>query len=60
MEAWYAHSLGKLVVAYTGCTPAHPWTAYVADVICDELERAVQELRAGTGCGRAGCATAKD
>jgi nucleoside 2-deoxyribosyltransferase len=44
MEAWYAHTLGKLVVAYTGGVPPHPWTVYVADVICDELERAVQAL----------------
>jgi nucleoside 2-deoxyribosyltransferase len=44
MEAWYAHSLGKPVVAYTGGTPPHPWTVYVADVICDELEHAVQAL----------------
>ena len=44
MEAWYAHSLGKPVVAYTGGTPPHPWTVYVADVICDELEQAVQAL----------------
>src|SRR6266511_2269887 len=47
MEAWYAHSLGKLVVAYTGGPPPHPWTVYVADVICDELERAVQALAGG-------------
>ena len=45
MEAWYAHGLGKLVVAYTGGTPPHPWTAYVADVISDDLERAVLALR---------------
>jgi len=44
MEAWYAHSLGKPVVAYTGGRPPHPWTVYVADVICDELERAVRAL----------------
>lgn len=44
MEAWYAHTLGKLVVAYTGGTPPHPWTVYVADQICDDLERAVQAL----------------
>ena len=44
METWYAHSLGKLVVAYTGGTPPHPWTVYVADVICDDLERAVLAL----------------
>ena len=47
MEAWYAHGLGKLVVAYTGGTPPHPWTAYVADVICDDLERAVVALSDG-------------
>ena len=46
METWYAHSLAKFVVAYTGGTPPHPWTVYVADVICDELERAVQSLGA--------------
>jgi nucleoside 2-deoxyribosyltransferase len=46
MEAWYAHSLGKPIVAYTGGTPPHPWTVYVADVICDELEQAVQSLSA--------------
>jgi nucleoside 2-deoxyribosyltransferase len=44
MEAWYAHTLGKRVVAYTGGTPPHPWTVYVADAICDELERAVRAL----------------
>jgi nucleoside 2-deoxyribosyltransferase len=44
IEAWYAHSLGKPVVAYTGGTPPHPWTVPVADVVCDELERAVQAL----------------
>lgn len=44
MEAWYAHGLGKLVVAYTGGMPPHPWTAYVADVISDDLERAVLAL----------------
>jgi nucleoside 2-deoxyribosyltransferase len=44
MEAWYAHSRGKRVVAYTGGAPPHPWTVYVADVICDELERAVHAL----------------
>lgn len=47
MEAWFAHGLGKLVVAYTGGTPPHPWTAYVADVICDDLERAVVALSDG-------------
>jgi nucleoside 2-deoxyribosyltransferase len=44
MEAWHAHTLGKLVVAYTGGTPAHPWTVYVADVVCADLEQAVEAL----------------
>ncbi len=44
MEAWYAHSRGKRVVAYTGGSPPHPWTVYVADVICAELESAVRAL----------------
>jgi nucleoside 2-deoxyribosyltransferase len=44
MEAWYAHSLGKLVVVYTGGTPAHPWTVYVSDAVCDDLESAVRAL----------------
>jgi nucleoside 2-deoxyribosyltransferase len=47
MEAWYARSLGKRVVAYTGGRQAHPWTVYVADVVCDELEAAVEALRSG-------------
>ena len=44
MEAWYAHTLGKRVVAYTGGTPPHPWTVYVADSICADLESAVRAL----------------
>jgi nucleoside 2-deoxyribosyltransferase len=44
MEAWHAHDLGKRVVAYTGGTPPHPWTVYVADVICADLESAVRAL----------------
>jgi nucleoside 2-deoxyribosyltransferase len=44
MEVWYAHTLGKPVVAYTGGTPPHPWTVYVADVVCTDLEQAVQAL----------------
>jgi nucleoside 2-deoxyribosyltransferase len=44
MEAWYAHSAGKRVVAYTGGTPAHPWTVYVADAVCADLEGAVEAL----------------
>lgn len=44
MEAWHAHTLGKRVVAYTGGTPAHPWTVYVADAVHADLEAAVQAL----------------
>ena len=44
MEAWYAHRSGKRVVAYTGGTPAHPWTVYVADAVVAELEEAVAAL----------------
>ena len=46
MEAWYAHTLGKRVVVYTAGTPPHPWTVYVADAICDDLEHAVWALGA--------------
>ena len=49
MEAWHAHALGKPVVVYTGGTPPHPWTVYVADVISDGLEDAVQALRGTRG-----------
>jgi hypothetical protein len=34
-------------VAYTGGTPAHPWTVYVADAVCADLDRAVEALAAG-------------
>src|SRR5688572_7818733 len=44
MEAWYAHRSGKPVIAYTGGTPAHPWTVYVADAVFAELEEAVAAL----------------
>ncbi len=44
MEAWYARSAGKVIVAYTGGTPPHPWTVYVADAVCDDLEEAVRAL----------------
>ena len=44
MEAWYAHSTGKPVVAYTGGAPAHPWTVYVAACVFAELEQAVAAL----------------
>ena len=48
MEAWYAHGASKRVVAYTGGTPPHPWTVYVADVVFAELEDAVGALRAAS------------
>jgi hypothetical protein len=41
MEAWHAHLLAKPVVAYTGGTPPHPWTVYVASSVCETLEDAV-------------------
>jgi nucleoside 2-deoxyribosyltransferase len=41
MEAWHAHTRGIPVVAYTGGTPPHPWTVYVAAAVCTELEGAV-------------------
>ena len=44
MEAWYAHGLGKRVVVYTGGTPVHPWTVYVADSIHAELTSAIEAL----------------
>jgi nucleoside 2-deoxyribosyltransferase len=44
MEAWHAHMLGTPVVAYTGGTPAHPWTVYVADRVCADLEDAVDAV----------------
>ena len=46
MEAWHAHGLGKRVVAYTGGTPAHPWTTYVADAVRADLQDAVDALGA--------------
>jgi nucleoside 2-deoxyribosyltransferase len=44
MEAWHAHVLGKRIVVYTGGTPAHPWTVYVAHAIHADLESAVAAL----------------
>jgi nucleoside 2-deoxyribosyltransferase len=41
MEAWHAHTLGVPVVAYTGGTPPHPWTVYVAEQVCADLDAAV-------------------
>jgi nucleoside 2-deoxyribosyltransferase len=44
MEAWYAHGRGVPVVVYTGGTPAHPWTRYVAASVHADLESAVGAL----------------
>jgi nucleoside 2-deoxyribosyltransferase len=44
MEAWYAHSRGKPVVAYSGGSPVHPWTVYVSVAIHADLDEAVKEL----------------
>jgi nucleoside 2-deoxyribosyltransferase len=44
MEAWYAHSQGVRVVVYTGGTPPHPWTVYVAESVHASLEEAVRRV----------------
>ena len=44
MEAWYAHSRGTPVVAFTGGAWAHPWTVYVAASVHERLEDAVGAL----------------
>ena len=44
MEAWYAHSLGKPVVGYTGGSPVHPWAAYVSVGTAADLEDAIRLL----------------
>ena len=44
MEAWYAHSTGKPVIAYTGGVWAHPWTVYVSASVHERLEDAVEAL----------------
>ncbi|HEY6962507.1 MAG TPA: nucleoside 2-deoxyribosyltransferase [Gaiellaceae bacterium] len=44
MEAWYAHSRGIPVVVYTGGTPPHPWTVYVARSVHATLEDAVASV----------------
>jgi nucleoside 2-deoxyribosyltransferase len=46
MECWYAHARGIPVVAYTGGSPVHPWTAYVARSVHAALEDAVREVLA--------------
>jgi nucleoside 2-deoxyribosyltransferase len=44
MEAWYAHSRGIPVVAYTGGSWTHPWTVYVSRSVHVTLEEAVRSL----------------
>ena len=44
MEAWYARSRGKPVIAYTGGSPVHPWTVYVSVEVHADLEQAVVAL----------------
>jgi nucleoside 2-deoxyribosyltransferase len=44
MEAWYAHSLGKPVIAYTGGTPIHPWATYVSREVHADLDQAIKAL----------------
>jgi nucleoside 2-deoxyribosyltransferase len=45
METWYAHARGKPVVVYTGGTPPHPWTVYIATCVCPTLDGAVAALQ---------------
>lgn len=49
MEAWYAHSHGKPVIAYTGGSPVHPWTVYVSLTVHADLGHAVQAVSRATG-----------
>lgn len=44
MEAWYAHSCGKPVVAWTAAASPHPWTVYVARSTHSALDDAVDAL----------------
>jgi nucleoside 2-deoxyribosyltransferase len=44
MEAWYAHSRGIPVVAYTGGSWAHPWAVYVSRSVHTTLDEAVAAL----------------
>jgi nucleoside 2-deoxyribosyltransferase len=48
MEAWYAHSRGIPVVAYTGGTPPHPWTVHVAASVHAALEDAAAAAAVAT------------
>ena len=44
MEAWFAHSEGKRVIAYTGGTWARPWAVYVSEAVFADLEDAVAAI----------------
>jgi polyphosphate glucokinase len=44
METWYAHSLGKPVLAYTGGSPLHPWAAHVSVGTAADLGDAIGML----------------
>ena len=46
MEAWYAHSAGIPVVAYTGDAWVHPWTAYVSASVHADLTAATAAVAA--------------
>jgi nucleoside 2-deoxyribosyltransferase len=48
MEAWYAHTRGVPVVAYTGGVPAHPWTVFVAASVHADLADAIGALAVAT------------
>jgi nucleoside 2-deoxyribosyltransferase len=48
MEAWYARTRNIPVVVYTGGTPPHPWTVYVAMSLHTDLDDAVNALRTAT------------
>ncbi|MDX6399878.1 MAG: Nucleoside 2-deoxyribosyltransferase [Gaiellaceae bacterium] len=48
MEAWYAHSRGVRVVVYTGGTPPHPWTVYIAESVHASLDDAIAALSSRT------------
>jgi nucleoside 2-deoxyribosyltransferase len=44
MEAWYARERHIPVVAYTGGTPPHPWTVYLAASVHADLDAAVAAI----------------
>ena len=48
MECWHAHLFGLRVVAYTGGTRPHPWVAYIASAVREDLSEAVAWLSGST------------